>query len=56
MSAETTEKGSLLQLRIYTQQALYFRFKGDRDQMRMYLNLSRLEVLNKRYFLGGCPF
>jgi hypothetical protein len=56
MAAETTEKGSLLQRRIYTQQALYYRFKGDKERMRMYLNLSRLEWMNKRFFLGGCPF
>ena len=56
MALETTEKGSQLNRRVSTQQALYYRFKGDREKMRVYLNLSRLEVLNKRYFLGGRPF
>lgn len=29
---------------------------GDREGMRVCLNLSRVEVLNQRYFLGPCPF
>ncbi|MBL5927814.1 hypothetical protein [Enterobacter asburiae] len=52
----TTVKESQLQRRMTTTQALWWRHKGDRERMRIYLNLSRLEVLNQRYFLGGCPF
>lgn len=56
MQPTTTVKDSQLQRRMTTTQALWWRHKGDRERMRMYLNLSRLEVLNQRYFLGGCPF
>ncbi len=33
-----------------------YRHNGDREGMRVCLNLSRVEVLNQRYFLGPCPF
>ncbi|EES8319027.1 hypothetical protein NN858_005354 [Escherichia coli] len=38
------------------QKALWYRHNGDREGMRVCLNLSRVEVLNQRYFLGPCPF
>ncbi|EHD05725.1 Phage protein [Salmonella enterica subsp. enterica serovar Wandsworth str. A4-580] len=47
---------------MYTQKALWYRHNGeyrhngDREGMRVCLNLSRVEVLNQRYFLGPCPF
>lgn len=37
-------------------EALWYRHNGDREGMRVCLNLSRVEVLNQRYFLGSCPF
>ncbi|MBE4946302.1 MULTISPECIES: hypothetical protein [unclassified Enterobacter cloacae complex] len=52
----TTVEESQRARRVTTMQALLWRYRGDRERMRMYLNLSRLEVLNQRYFLGGCPF
>lgn len=52
----TTVKESKLQRRMYTQKALWYRHNGDREGMRVCLNLSRVEVLNQRYFLGSCPF
>lgn len=56
MSLATTVKESKLQRRMYTQKALWYRHNGDREGMRVCLNLSRVEVLNQRYFLGPCPF
>lgn len=56
MSLATTVKESKLQRRMYTQQALMYRQKGDREGVLVCLNLSRVEVLNQRYFLGPCPF
>lgn len=56
MSLATTVKESKLQRRMYTQKALWYRQNGDREGMRVCLNLSRVEVLNQRYFLGECPF
>ncbi|QTZ83130.1 hypothetical protein [Salmonella phage vB_SalP_ABTNLsp11242] len=56
MPLARTVKESQLQRRLSTQKALWYRFKGDRNGMRAHLNLSRIEVLNQRYFLGGCPF
>ncbi len=56
MPLARTVKESQLQRRLSTQKALWYRFKGDRNAMRAHLNLSRIEVLNQRYFLGGCPF
>ncbi|HID7507796.1 TPA: hypothetical protein ACXHW4_001619 [Enterobacter hormaechei] len=56
MQPTTTIEESQRVRRVTTMQALLWRYRGDRDRMRMYLNLSRLEVLNQRYFLGGCPF
>ncbi|EFD0852204.1 hypothetical protein FEU54_21675 [Escherichia coli] len=41
---------------MYTQKALWYRHNGDREGMRVCLNLSRVEVLNQRYSLGPCPF
>lgn len=35
---------------------IWYRHNGDREGMRVCLNLSRVEVLNQRYFLGPCPF
>ena len=56
MSLATTVKESKLQRSMYTQKALWYRHNGDREGMRVCLNLSRVEVLNQRYFLGPCPF
>lgn len=56
MEPARTVKESQLQRRIHTQKALWYRHKGDRNGMRIFLNMSRIEVLNQRYFLGGCPF
>lgn len=56
MSLANNMKESQLQRRMFTQQALYYRLKGDRKAMLAHLNLSRIEVLNQRYFLGECPF
>ncbi|KDY70689.1 putative gp42.1 [Escherichia coli 3-020-07_S3_C1] len=41
---------------MYTQQALMYRKKGDREGVRVFLNAAKTEVLNQRYFLGPCPF
>ena len=56
MSLATTVKESKLQRRMYTQQALMYRQKGDREGIRVFLNAAKTEVLNQRYFLGPCPF
>ncbi|BEA87119.1 TPA: hypothetical protein N6583_000070 [Escherichia coli] len=56
MSLATTVKESKLQRRMYTQQALMYRKKGDREGVRVFLNAAKTEVLNQRYFLGPCPF
>ena len=52
MSLATTVKESKLQRRMYTQQALMYRQKGDREGVRVFLNAAKTEVLNQRYFLG----
>ena len=44
MSLATTVKESKLQRRMYTQKALWYRHNGDREGMRVCLNLSRVEV------------
>ncbi|EZJ84811.1 putative gp42.1 [Escherichia coli 1-250-04_S3_C1] len=41
---------------MYTQQALMYRQKGDREGVRVFLNAAKTEVLNQRYLLGPCPF
>ena len=56
MALATTVKESQLSRRMSTQKALFCRHKGDRKGMQTYLNLSRCEVLNQRYFLGPAPF
>ena len=56
MSLATTVKESKLQRRMYTQQALMYHQKGDREGVRVFLNEAKTEVLNQRYFLGPCPF
>ena len=56
MSLATSMKESILQRRMYTQQALYYRFRKDKVNMRLCLNLSRSELINQRYFLGEPPF
>ncbi len=56
MSLATTVKESKLQRRMYTQQALMYRQKGDCEGVRVFLNAAKTEALNQRYFLGLCPF
>ena len=56
MSLATTVKESKLQRRMYTQQELMYRQKGDREGVRVFLNAAKTEVLNQRYLLGPCPF
>ena len=49
-------EGGRTRERMYTQQALMYRQKGDREGVRVFLNAAKTEVLNQRYFLGPCPF
>ncbi|MCH0685631.1 hypothetical protein KVQ01_11430 [Escherichia coli] len=56
MALATTVKESQLLRRVSTQKALLCRHKGDRKGMMTYLNYSRCEVMNQRYFLGPVPF
>lgn len=50
-----SEGEQVTEAHVHAESSLY-RHNGDREGMRVCLNLSRVEVLNQRYFLGPCPF
>jgi cob(I)alamin adenosyltransferase len=56
MSLGTTIEQSKANRREYILDALYFRRKGLRKDMKASLNRSTLEKMNQRYFLGPTPF
>lgn len=56
MSLGTTIEESKAKRRGYVLEALYFRKKGQKKAAVASINLSRLEKMNQKYFLGPAPF
>jgi len=56
MSLATTVEQSVRQRREYVLDALYHRRKGNRKAVRANMNLSMIEKMNQKFFLGDPPF
>ncbi|MFK3840098.1 hypothetical protein [Serratia sp. NPDC087055] len=56
MSLATTIEQSKANRREHVLDALYYRRKGMHNAVQASLNLSMLEKMNQRYFLGPAPF